>query len=182
MVALLLLLSLASAHTAEAQPASAAVTVSEEKSTYHVLATFAIDRRAADVMAVLTDYARIPEFMPDIERTVVRERGDGHAVVEQDASAHFAWFSKRIHVVLDVVEEPMRLRFRDRCGDSFTRYDGAWRLATDGDRTLITYELTAEPSFKVPGFVLKKLLARNSTKMVEGLRREVVRRASPAIP
>jgi ribosome-associated toxin RatA of RatAB toxin-antitoxin module len=180
MFPVLLLLSLISPLTAEAQPASAGVTVSQEGAAYRVSATFAIEQPPPVVMTVLTDYERIPEFMPNVERTIVRERTERHAVVEQDAKSHFVWFSKRVHVVLDVTEEATRLTFRDRCADSFRQYEGAWHLTSDGRNTAITYELTAEPAFSVPGLVLKKLLARDSAKMIEGLRREIARRGSLA--
>lgn len=175
----LLLLLLATTPKAEATPASAAVTVVEEGGVYRVVATFAIEQPPSVVMKVLTDYESIPKFMPNIERTVVRDRSAGHAVVEQDATSHFVWFSKRIHIVLDVDETSTRLSFRDRCGDSFTRYVGSWELRGDDGRTLITYELSAKPAFSVPGFVLKKLLTRDSTRMIEGLRREIARRGAP---
>jgi len=41
-------------------------------------------------------------------------------------------------------------------------------------RSIVTaYELTAEPSFDVPGFVAKRLLRRDSARMIERLRREI---------
>jgi len=66
--------------------------------------------------------------------------------------------------------------FRDRCGRSFSQYEGAWRLSPQDGQTVITYELVAEPSFDVPGFVLKRLLRRDSTQMIDRLRREIAAR------
>ena len=54
------------------------------------------------------------EPMPDVRTSSVLERGDGRAVIEQEAVAHFMMFSKRVHLVLEVQEEAGSIRFRDR--------------------------------------------------------------------
>ena len=97
----------------------------------------------------------------------------GWAVVEQEAVSGVMMFSKRVHLVLEIEEQPDALIFRDRCGRSFVRYEGAWRLSRQDGQTAITYELTAEPSFDVPGFMLKRLLRRDSAQMIERLQREI---------
>jgi hypothetical protein len=38
---------------------------------------------------------------------------------------------------------------------------------------VITYELTAEPSFDVPGGILKRVLRRDSSRMIASLQREI---------
>ena len=110
------------------------------------------------------------------ERT--RERGAGWAVVEQDAESRLMMFSKRIHLVLQIEERPEALIFRDRCGQTFARYDGAWRLSSEDGHTVITYELTAEPSFDVPGVILKRILRRNSGRMIASLQQEIAARGT----
>jgi hypothetical protein len=70
------------------------------------------------------------------------------------------------------------LQFRDRSGRSFARYEGLWRLCEEDGRTEIVYELTAQPSFDVPEFLLKRLLKRDSGQMIESLRREIAARGA----
>ena len=84
---------------------------------------------ASVALTVLTDYEQIPRFMPDVRTSPVIERGDDYAVVEQEAVAKFMLFSKRIHLVLEVQEHAGTIRFRDRCGKSFKRYEGAWTVS-----------------------------------------------------
>ena len=153
------------------------VRVTEERGVFTVMTRFQVDQRAPVVLNVLTDYEQIPRFMPDIRKSVVRERAAGRAVVEQEAQSGFMLFSKRMHLVLEIDERPAALIFRDRCRTSFVRYEGAWRIAEEDGKTEIVYELTAEPSFDVPGFMLKRLLRRDSTQMIERLRREIQSRA-----
>ena len=161
----------------EAQPASdaPAISVREEDGTYVVSARFSVVEPGMVVRSVLTDYERIPRFMPGVRTSRVLERSEGYARIEQEAVSRFMMFSKRVHLILDVAEQRDAIRFRDQCGKSFTRYEGVWTIADRGDRTDIEYALTADPAFDVPGFVLRRLLDRDARAMVEGLRSEMAR-------
>jgi hypothetical protein len=45
-------------------------------------------------------------------------------------------------------------------------------------RTLIRYELAAKPSFDVPEFLLKRLMKRDASQMIERLKTEIAARAT----
>ena len=171
-----LLLLHAAPATAEQSPAN--VTVREEKGVYTVVARFSVDQPPSVALTVLTDYEQIPRFMPGVRTSIVRERGAGWALVEQEAESRLMLFSKRLHLVLQIEEQPDALIFRDRCGQTFTRYEGAWHLSGSEGHTMITYELTAEPSFDVPAVILKRLLRRDSGRMIVSLQREIAARAA----
>ena len=141
-------------------------------------ARFRVPEPTTVALAVLTDYEGIPRFMPDINTSVVLERTDGRAIIQQEAVSRVLLFSKRIHLVLEIDEGANTLRFNDRCGRSFARYEGIWRVSDRNGMTEIQYELVAQPSFDVPEFVLKRLLKRNSEQMIEQLQREIAGRAS----
>ena len=87
-------------------------------------------------------------------------------------------FSKRVHLVLDVVDGGAAIRFKDRCGKSFEHYEGTWTFAARDGRTLITYELVAKPLFDVPDFLLKRLMKRDAVQMIERLKTEIAARAA----
>jgi ribosome-associated toxin RatA of RatAB toxin-antitoxin module len=146
---------------------------------YVVAARFSVPEPAGVVREVLTDYASIPRFMPDVRTSAVIERQEGYARVEQETVSKFMLFSKRVHLVLDVDEGAGVIRFRDRCKRSFLHYEGAWTISDQGGRTEITYELNAQPAFSVPEFVLRKLLNRDARAMIARLRAEVSSRATP---
>jgi carbon monoxide dehydrogenase subunit G len=159
-------------------PSQPIVTVREERSVYSVAARFQVPQTPALALAVLTDYEQIPRFMPGVETSLVLERAPGRAVVEQDAVSSLMFFSKRVHLVLEIIEGVDTLVFRDRSGRSFARYEGSWRLCEENGHTQILYELIAQPSFDVPEFLLKRLLRRDAGQMIEGLRREIAARAA----
>lgn len=164
------------AATADPAP-SPEVSVREERGTYAVTARFEVPQSPEIVLAVLSDYERIPRFMPDVKTSVVLERAPGRLVVEQQAVSKFMMFSKEVHLVLEVTETGHALQFTDRCGKSFKHYKGAWRVEPKGAGTIVTYELSAQPAFEVPEFILKRLLKRDSTTQMNRLRTEFAARA-----
>ena len=164
--------------TATTAAGSSQVSVIEVRGTYSVIARFDVPQDTGAALAVLSDYERIPRFMSDVRTSVILERTPGRALIEQEAVSQFLMFSKSVHLVLDVTEDGDTIRFVDRCGKSFTRYQGMWRVMQKDGATSITYELTAHPAFDVPGFMLKRLLKRNSLEMIDHLRREIAERSA----
>lgn len=152
------------------------VDVSENDGVYRVTATFAVNESPAAVMAVLTDYERIPKFVPDMEVSKVVERTTTGAVIEQEAVSRFMLFSKRVHLVLVVSEGDGTIRFRDRSGRSFSAYEGAWLISQHDSLTVVDYHLSATPMFEVPAFVLKRLLKRDSSLLIERIKAEIIER------
>jgi hypothetical protein len=153
------------------------VAVRETDGVYAVTATFTVAAPTAAAAAVLTDFEGIPRFMPDVRKSVVIAREGSTMRVEQEAIAKFLFFSKKIHLQLDVYDETSTIRFRDVCGQSFHRYEGRWTLLERDGRTVIGYELTAKPAFSVPEFLLKRLLERDASRMIASLRAEIESRA-----
>jgi len=166
----------AAAGTAMAAGPEPQVTVREDRGVYTVDATFSVPQPVSHALAVLTDYEGIPRFMPDVRTSLVLERGYGRAVIEQEAVARLMMFSKRIHLVLEIHEESGIIRFRDRCGASFARYEGSWTVTERDGHATLSYQLTAQPSFDVPEFLLKRLLKRDAMQMIGKLQAEIAAR------
>ena len=153
------------------------VTVDEVDGTYTVAAAFEVYQTPSFAHAALTDYAHIPRFMPEVQSSQVVERDGDRAVIAQEIVARFMLFSKRLHLLLEVREESGAIRFRDRGGRSFARYEGMWTIAEHGGGTRLTYELTAQPRFDVPAGLLKRLFRRDATQMIARLTAEIAARA-----
>jgi hypothetical protein len=156
------------------------VSVRGDRGVYHVEAAFTTPQPMAIAHAVLIDYERIPRFMPDVRTSRVLERGTGRAVVEQEAVARVLFFSRQVRLVLEVQEAPASIRFRDRSGHSFVRYEGEWTLREEDGHARIGYQLVAEPGFDVPEFLLRRLLKRDAGRMIERLQMEIAARAGAA--
>jgi ribosome-associated toxin RatA of RatAB toxin-antitoxin module len=170
------------ASLAAAEEPDPEVAVREEKGVFTVSAEFEVPQTPACALAVLTDYERIPSFMPGVTTSVIRERSAGRTIVEQEALARMMFFSKRIHLLLEVREDEDTLTFKDSARRSFTRYEGTWRLSRRDGQTVIRYELRAQPNFEVPGFLLRRLLKRDARQMIDALRVELAARQGHVIP
>lgn len=96
----------------------------------------------------------------------------------QDRAHRWNEERRRDLLTLEVTQDGDTIRFVDRCGKSFTRYEGKWRVIQRNGGTTVTYELTARPAFDVHEFILKRLLKRDSGEMIDRLRREIAARAA----
>ena len=152
------------------------IAVRDEKGVFIVSARFEVPQTPAVALSVLTDYERIARFMPGVTTSVIRERSAGRALVEQEAVARMMFFSRKVHLLLDVHEAENALTFKDCAGRSFTQYEGAWRVSRRGGHTIVRYELSARPNFDVPGFLLRRLLKRDARQMIDALRVEFAAR------
>jgi hypothetical protein len=145
------------------------VTVQEKEGLYSVSATFRVSEPPARVLEILTAYDEIPSFMPQIKLSRILDREAGRIVVEQQAESGMLTFKKQMHLILEVTQAPDGLHFRDRCGRSFGLYEGTWRIVERDGGSDVTYELTAKPTFGVPEFLLKRVLKRDSARMIAQL-------------
>jgi ribosome-associated toxin RatA of RatAB toxin-antitoxin module len=156
------------------------VTVTESDGLYTIAARFTVPVTPAVVLAVLTDYDAIPRFLPNVKSSRLLERKDGHVLVEQQAVVKVMFFSTRIHLLLGIDEEPLALRFVDRSGKSFVRYEGAWTVVEQDEGVEISYALTAKPAFEAPGFIVRRLMQRDASDQIERLQREMMARSRDA--
>lgn len=177
LLAALAIVAAASAGVVAASDTDQRIAVQEDGGVYTVSATFAVPQSPAVVLMVLSDYERIPRFMPAVRSSIVLERGQDWALIEQEAIARFMMFSKRVHLILDVEDHPGAIRFNDRCGKSFARYSGSWTMSGHDGMTSVTYALTAKPSFDVPEVLLKHLLKRDAGEMITRLKEEIATRS-----
>lgn len=168
--------AVAPATAAAAGQAPPVVSVRAIDGVYTVEARFDIAAPPETVRDVLTDYAGIPRFMPDVHKSVVRERHGARVIVEQEATSKVLMFSKTVHLLLEVHEGSDVLTFRDTCRKSFALYAGAWTFTPDRAGTSVTYTLTAKPAFSVPPFIIKRLLDSNARDTIDAIRAESVLR------
>lgn len=134
----------------------------------------------AVIWAVLTDYDNTAQWVPGMERSVVLQRKEGGAIVEQRGSANVLFFHLAINSVVDVQElPPDRIEVKLVRGD-FKQLKGAYELKKLGDgdaRYELRWQGQLELAAAVPGFVAQPLLVSNLKKSFEGLVQEMERRA-----
>jgi hypothetical protein len=104
------------------------------------------------VWAVLTDYERLPAFVPGIATSIVRERRGLRLRLEQRGEARFLLFSFPIEVQLEVTESPPYSVVSRAVGGNVRRMSGRYDLRPDPVRggVLLLYTGAIEPDFLLP--------------------------------
>jgi ribosome-associated toxin RatA of RatAB toxin-antitoxin module len=174
-----------------AAPGSAADDVSIEAErrgdTIEIHARALIAAPVAVAWQVLTDYERLPGFIPGLTKSLIRERQGNRLVVEQAGEARFLMFSFPIEVRYEVVESPPSGISSRAIGGNLRRMNGRYELqpapaspGTEGARGAVRlrYEGEMEPNFDVPPFIglvaVRSMVEQQFTAMVA----EIERRAA----
>lgn len=128
-----------------------------------------VDVPPAALMAVITDFARYPRFLADMEEaTVLRAEGGAWDV-------RFAVrIVRRIEYTLRLVRHDDTRLTWSLVEGAFKANNGAWDLAPldGGARTRATYTLDIDLGMFVPGSMLKTLLEHNLPATLEAFKRE----------
>ncbi len=122
---------------------------------FEVSASGTVQANQAVVWKILTAYERMPEFVPDMQSAKVLARNGNRVLLEQYGQAHFLFFTRHIHLIVNVSEEPMsRIDIVLVDGDMKV-YHCRWELSTlpDNGGTRIVYTGTMVPRFYVPGIL-----------------------------
>ena len=137
---------------------------------------------AKSAFAVLTDYERLADFIPDLKSSRVVSRDGPTVVVEQKGEYGVLFFRQAIDLRLVVTEEPpLRVSSRST-GGSLKDYAGSYELRVlsagpAAPRTRIDYRGRFIPAFDLPP-VVGMMAVRESLRLHFGaMAREIVRRA-----
>lgn len=122
----------------------------------------------AEVWRILTDYERMPEFVPDLHRVRVISRGADQAVIEQTGVARFLFFQRAIQLVVQVREQPIAQIDVSLVDGDMKVYDCRWQLipVPETGGTRVIYSGTLAPKFYVPGMLGSNMIRSNIEKMM----------------
>jgi ribosome-associated toxin RatA of RatAB toxin-antitoxin module len=132
---------------------------------------------------VLTDYDRLPEFVPNLQSSKVISRTGNEIILEQDSKAGFLFISQNIHLVVRVIEQPHSAIDVTFVSGDMKYYVARWEIAPaqeDGlDGARITYSGKMEPDFFVPPLVGAALVENDVKAMVEAVVIEIDKARQP---
>jgi ribosome-associated toxin RatA of RatAB toxin-antitoxin module len=153
----------------EAARAGAAVAVSAQAS---VKAPLAI------IWSTLTDYERLPEFVPGMKRSRIIGRRGPAAIVEQDGEAGFLIFKFPIHVVVESAEYPPNLITIHVVRGNLRQLEGQYRIerGASAEEHVLHWSGTIEPDTMLPAFITVPLMRANIEDQFAGMVREIKRR------
>jgi carbon monoxide dehydrogenase subunit G len=166
--------------SAAAAVAAPKVSVLGGEGAYRVEGSFRVETPLPVAWAVLTDYDHLSSFVSSMRSSMSYRDESGRRLVVQKAVGRAGPFSRTLHVILEVTEQPPgQIAFRDVCGGSFVSYEGAWTIDDSGGGVLVTYVLDARPRSSPP-FFARSILASNARGLLEEVRREMQRRGRTA--
>lgn len=128
--------------------------------------------------AVITDYERYPEFVPDLKRCRVIERNGGVVLLEQEGEAGFVLFHYPIRVRLEVTEQPAQRVSARAVQGNFRQMDGTYELQEDGGALVFAYRGRLVPDFVLPPLIGMAAVRGATERQLGGLVGEIHRRAA----
>jgi ribosome-associated toxin RatA of RatAB toxin-antitoxin module len=138
---------------------------------YEVAASGVVDAAPAAVWKILTDYERMPEFVPDLQSAHVLSRSGNRAIIEQFGVAHFLFIRRDIHLIVQVREQPMSSIDIGLVTGDMKLYDCRWALTpipeTGGTR--IDYSGRLVPKFYVPGMLGSNIIGADVKRMLKAV-------------
>ncbi len=161
-----------------ARSADVLVAPDEESGSCHVRGVFVVPVSLSVAWQVLTDYDGIGKFVPSVRESRLEPQPDGRRLLRQDAVGSMFLIHHRVHVLLQLEEDPeRRIAFRDILGKDFRSYAGEWRIASDSTLIQVDYELEAEFKSVMLRPFCRGAMQHAAGDLLEEVRAEMMRRA-----
>ncbi len=127
-----------------------------------ILAKIIIPAPLEVVWAVITDYERLPDFIPDMKLSKVMEKKDNGVILRQQGESDFLMFHYKVEVIIRLVEQRYHNIEFDLVSGDFDYFEGEWKTEPIGDNgTALSYTLIAHPRFYAPKWVVRYMLQRD---------------------
>ena len=164
-------------------PADIHVEVVRHGASFEVRAKAELEADVAQVWDVLTDYERLPEFIPDLRSSRVLARSSRSAVVEQEGRAQLLFFIFPISVRYGIEEFPCKSIIARATSGNLKELHGTYLLDAHDHRVTLTYNGWLTPAFDFPPLIGTMLLRNEVEKQFGAMVDEILRRkASPPRP
>ncbi len=169
-----------------AAPALAAenirVQVERHGEVFHVNASASVSAPVEVAWQVLTDYERLPQFVPGIIKSDVLMRSGDRALVDQEGEARFLVFTFPIRIRLEVHERPRETVDSRAVSGNMRSMWGRYELHVDAAQggVRLRYLGALEPAFAMPPLIGVAALRGTIEDQFEAMVREIERRGASA--
>ena len=144
-----------------------------------VTANADLDAQATTAWDVLTDYDHYAEFVPDMNTSRIVSRKPNGMVVEYTGEFRFLFFSRPIHLLLDVVLDPPRRILAHSLSGDLRDLVGIYEISELPQALHISYRARFLPGFSLPPFIGLAVVRHAMELEFTALMREIVRRGAP---
>lgn len=153
-----------------------------------VRALATIDAPLALVWSTLTDYERLPEFIPGLKKSRVIARVGATATIEQSGEARFLFLAVPIEVTVESTERPPNIEVR-RVAGTLRHLQGRYETELLGNpaRVQLRWIGSIAPDSDLPALIgealIRLLIEQQFVAMVREIeRREAARRQGTPVP
>ncbi len=141
-----------------------------------VLAKIMIPAPLEVVWAVITDYEKLSDFIPDMKLSKVIGKKDSEVILRQQGESRFLMFHFNVEVIIKLTEQRYHnIGFNLVSGD-FDYFEGEWKTEPIGDKeTMLIYTLIAHPKFYAPKWAVRYMLKRDIPVRLKALRERILK-------
>ena len=158
----------------------AEVTATRAGEVFDVRARATLQAPLSVVWGTLTDYERLPEFIPGLKRSRILGRSGPTTTVEQTGEARFLFLTVPIEVVTESTERPPNIEVR-RVGGTLRHLQGRYEtevLGTHPPQVQLRWVGSIALDVELPPLVGEALVRLQLQEQFEGMVREIERRES----
>jgi ribosome-associated toxin RatA of RatAB toxin-antitoxin module len=167
------------APTLAAEPAQIEIATSHKADVVDIKVQAVVAASPQIIWATLTDYERLPEFVPGLKSSKVIERKGAITTVKQSGVAQFLFFKIPIEVTVESKEAWPILEAR-RIAGTVRQLQGRYEMVISPDSPTVRLIWTGviEPENSLPPLIGESLMRRSIREQFTGMVREIERRAS----
>jgi len=126
--------------------------------------------------AVLIDFERMAEFIPNLTHSQILERGEGTLRVRQKGTARYGPFSSNFDSIREIQLTPQREIRAHGVGGNIKRMDSLMRLEAEGDGTRLEYHAEVLPDFWLPPLFGPSFVRHETAEQFSAMINEMLRR------
>jgi ribosome-associated toxin RatA of RatAB toxin-antitoxin module len=155
------------------------IETSHKADVVDVKAQALISANPQTVWETLTDYERLPDFVPGLKSSKIMERKGSVVTVKQSGLAEFFFFRVPIEVTVESTEAWPSLEVR-RIAGTVKQLQGRYQMLVlpDNSGVRLTWTGSIEPENSLPPLIGESLMRRSIRQQFTGMVREIERRAS----
>ena len=126
--------------------------------------------------AVLTDFERMAEFIPNLAQSQVLSRSEQKLRVRQKGTARFGPFSTTFDSTRDISLLPPNEIRATGIGGNIRRMESVMRLEADGNGTRLHYKAEVVPDFWLPPLLGPSFVRHETAEQFSAMINEMLRR------
>jgi ribosome-associated toxin RatA of RatAB toxin-antitoxin module len=132
-----------------------------------------VEATAGEILDVIADVESTPDWSPQYQKAEVLEAYDDGRPHRVKMKVKSAGISDEL--VVEYTWTDSSASWTLVSAGQLKAQDGKYTLTPEGDKIRLRFDLTADPSVPIPGFILKRALKGAMETATDGLRKQVLK-------